>query len=217
MITIEAVPRLDCRVFLTTFPRPLGELMTPPAVARLFVLAPPPGIVPIPPPDDEVRAKVRDLLRVGGFKPTGRNKPASEYLRKAVTKGWLAPDRGINCAVDICNAVSLHSGLPISVVDADKARSPWRISICPPTTRYVFNPAGQEIDVGGLVTLHDIEGPCGGPVKDSQRTKTDANTTRTLSVVWGTTELPGRAAATRRWYTELLEGLGATTTEVAPA
>ena len=29
---------------------------------------------------DEVRQAVRDLLRQGGFKPTGRSKPAAEYL-----------------------------------------------------------------------------------------------------------------------------------------
>jgi hypothetical protein len=69
--------------------------------------------------------------------------------------------------------------------------------------------SGQEIDVGGLICLHDGLGPCGGPVKDSQRTKTHDGTTRTLSIVWGTTQLPGRTEATARWYGALLEGLGA--------
>ena len=29
---------------------------------------------------EELRAAVRDMLRQGGYKPTGRGKPASEYL-----------------------------------------------------------------------------------------------------------------------------------------
>ncbi len=160
---------------------------------------------------DDVRGAVRDLLRHGGFKPTGRSKPASEYLIRAVEEGRLA---GINASVDICNAVSLHSGLPISVVDLDLARAPFRLDICPKGTEYVFNPTGQIIDVGGLVSLYDQDGPCAGPVKDSQRTKTHDGTTATLTVIWGTTALPGRAEKARAWYRALLEQLGATVDDV---
>jgi len=71
--------------------------------------------------DDTVREAVRALLRQGGFKPTGRSKPASEYLLKAVRENLLS---SINVAVDACNIVSLHSGLPISVVDLDRTREP---------------------------------------------------------------------------------------------
>ena len=60
---------------------------------------------------------VRNLLRHGGFKPSGRSKPASEYLISAVEKGRLG---SINAAVDCCNVASLHSGLPISVVDVGR-------------------------------------------------------------------------------------------------
>ena len=56
------------------------------------------------------------------------------------------------------------------------------------------------------------EGPCAGPVKDSQRSKTAPETTRTLSLVWGSVALPGRAERTASWYRELLQSLGATTT-----
>ena len=34
---------------------------------------------------EQVRQDVRDLLRHGGYKPTGRGKPASEYLVRAAT------------------------------------------------------------------------------------------------------------------------------------
>ena len=56
---------------------------------------------------------MRDLLRHSGFKPTGRSKPASEYLIKATEQGALS---SINVAMDACNAVSLHIVLPINVV-----------------------------------------------------------------------------------------------------
>src|SRR5437868_5356398 len=110
MLTVDAHPLLDLRAFVTTFPHPLGELPSPPDLQALLALD-----VPAPlNSDDTVREAVRQLLRHGGFKPTGRSKPAAEYLLKAAAEGRLA---SINVAVDACNATSLHSGLPISVVD----------------------------------------------------------------------------------------------------
>ncbi len=212
-LSIADHPLLDAAVFLTELPRPLGELPSP---AWLLALLAGDADAPIR-SDDTVKRTVRDLLRHGGFKPTGRNKPASEYLLKAVAQGRLGPDKGINLVVDACNVASYHSGLPISVVDADLAAAPWRIAVCEPDTRYVFNPAGQVIDIGGLVSLQDADGPCGGPVKDSQRTKTHDGTVRTLSVVWGTRALEGRTAATAAWYRELLEGAGAHTRDLSGA
>jgi DNA/RNA-binding domain of Phe-tRNA-synthetase-like protein len=206
-VAVSPHPLLDVRAFTTVLPRPLGELPSPAELsARLSLEAPAPLRA-----DDTVRAAVRDLLRHGGFKPTGRSKPASEYLVRAAADRALA---SINAAVDACNVASLHSGLPISVVDTDLARPPLHVAIPPPGTTYVFNPSGQVIDIGGLVSLHDADGPCAGPVKDSQRTKTSPSTTRTLSIVWGTTALPGRAAATAAFYRELLHALGATTEDV---
>lgn len=209
-VAVSPHPLLDARAFTTVFPRPLGELPSPAElVARLSLEAAAPLRA-----DDTVRAAVRDLLRHGGFKPTGRSKPASEYLVRAAGDGALGT---INAAVDACNVASLHSGLPISVVDLALARPPFRVAIPAPGTTYVFNPSGQVIDIGGLVSLHDAEGPCAGPVKDSQRTKTSATTTRTLSIVWGTSSLPDRAAATAAFYRELLHALGATTEDIALA
>jgi DNA/RNA-binding domain of Phe-tRNA-synthetase-like protein len=156
--------------------------------------------------DDTVRESVRALLRHGGFKPTGRSKPASEYLLKAVGERSLS---SINVAVDACNIASLHSGLPISVVDLDRARQPLRVGIAAAGSSYVFNASGQTIDVGGLLCLFDAEGPCANAVKDAQRTKTSPETRRTLSLIWGTTALPRRAAQTEQWYRALLGQQGA--------
>jgi DNA/RNA-binding domain of Phe-tRNA-synthetase-like protein len=198
MLTIDPHPLLDLGAFVSTFPRPLGEMPSP---AELVALLSSDAPAPLR-SDDAVREAVRQLLRHGGFKPTGRSKPASEYLIRAVGEGKLA---SINVAVDVCNVVSLHSGLPISVVDLDRAREPFRVGLAPPGSSYVFNASGQTIDLGGLLCLFDADGPCGNAVKDAQRTKTDATTRRTLSLVWGTVALPGRTEQAERWYRSLLE------------
>jgi DNA/RNA-binding domain of Phe-tRNA-synthetase-like protein len=208
MLTIDPHPLLDLAAFATTFPRPLGDMPSPPAVQSLLALdAPAPCHS-----DDAVREAVRQLSRHGGFKPTGRSKPASEYLLRAVGESKLS---SINLAVDVCNVVSLHSGLPISVVDLDRAQPPFRVGIAPAGAHYVFNASGQVIDVAGLLCLFDADGSCGNAVKDAQRTKTGPESRRTLSLIWGTSALPGRAAAAERWYRDLLEENGAITRPVS--
>ena len=202
-LNIEPHPLLDAAAFTAVFPRPLGSMgeTNLPALLSATAAAPLQS-------SDEVRAAVRDLLRHGGYKPTGRGKPASEYLIRAVTEGALS---SINPAVDACNVVSLHSGLPISVVDLDRARPPFKIAVAPAQTTYVFNASGQSIDVEGLLCLFDADGACANAVKDAQRTKTTPETTRTLSVIWGCKTLGDRTAQTLGWYRALLSGLGATT------
>lgn len=164
--------------------------------------------------DETLRAAIRDLLRAGGYKPTGRGKPASEYLVRAATEGTLG---AINAAVDACNAVSLHSGLPISVVDLDRASAPFRIGLAPEGSSYVFNASGQEIDLGGLLCVFDALGPCANAVRDSHRTKTRDETRATLSVVWGCAGFERRLEDAERWYRELLEASGASTERVMTA
>ena len=55
---------------------------------------------------DDDRQAVRDLLRHGGFKPTGRSKPAADYRSKAASDGKLSH---INLAVDVGTVVSLQT------------------------------------------------------------------------------------------------------------
>src|SRR5262249_14432708 len=74
MLTMDPHPLLDLRAFVTIFPRPLGEMASPPELQALLVLDAPAPVHS----DDAVREIVRQLLRHGGFKPTGRSKPASE-------------------------------------------------------------------------------------------------------------------------------------------
>ena len=207
LLSLEPHPLLDAAAFVTQLPAPLGEL-DPAPLAGWLAEPPPPGLER----DDALRGQVRALLRHGGFRPSGRSKPASEYLVAAVERDALS---SINLVVDACNAVSFHSGLPISVVDLDLALAPLSVRIAPPGASYVFNASGQTIDIGGLLALADADGPCANAVKDAQRTKTSATTTRTLSIVWGTVEAPGRAARVAAWYRALLESSGATTHDVA--
>ncbi|HSJ05993.1 MAG TPA: phenylalanine--tRNA ligase beta subunit-related protein, partial [Longimicrobiales bacterium] len=207
VIQTDAHTLLRARAFATRFPRALGDVAVPAAVGALLSTQ---ATAPMQ-RDEAVRQAVRDMLRVGGYKPTGRGKPASEYLVRAVEENGLD---SINLAVDVCNAVSLHSGFPISVVDADLAVPPYRIAVAPAGERYVFNVAGHEIDLAGLVCLFDVGGPRGNAVKDAQRTKTRPATTATLSVVWGVAGHEARLAQAVDWYRSLLEDAGATTEAV---
>ncbi len=208
-IVIDPHPLLDVALLKTQWPAEIGQMNTLPELDTWFSIhAEPPVDRP-----DHIKPTVRDLLRVGGFKPSGRSKPACEYLVSAVEKGKMG---SINPAVDCCNVVSLYTGLPISVVDCDLGQGPWRIGLAESGTEYVFNPSGQVISIGGLISLFDSNGPCGGPVKDSQRTKTHSGTTTTLSVVWGTQSLAGRTEATAEWYQSLMTGLGAQVTRIKP-
>ncbi|MCC6406781.1 MAG: hypothetical protein IT453_06430 [Planctomycetes bacterium] len=224
-LTVAPHPLLEPAAFEAELPRALGELASPPELLALLstrAAAPLGSGNPLeaagPAPtgarmasSDAVRAAVRDLLRHGGFKPTGRSKPASEYLIRAADEGQLG---SINLVVDACNATSLHSGLPISVIDEARGRAPFSIAVQPDGMSYVFNASGQTIDVGGLLCLCDADGPCANAVKDAQRTKTNAETRKVLAVIWGTRTLPGRAAEVARWYRELLEQCGARTNAV---
>jgi len=199
-VVVEPHPLLRAGLLAAAYPVPLGEVPSPFAdLLRADADAPLQR-------EERVRQDVRDLLRHGGYKPTGRGKPASEYLVRAATEGRLGP---INAAVDACNAVSLHSGLPISVVDVDRAEPPFRIALGRPGESYVFNASGQTIDLEGLLCLCDARGPCGNAVKDAQRTKTSESTRRTLSVVWGCRAQEGRLARALEWYAALVASTGA--------
>jgi len=203
-LTVDEHPLLLPAAFVTEFPEAFGETPSPDWLTALLSLE---AEAPLQ-RDEDVRKAIRDLLRHGGYKPTGRGKPASEYLVRAVGEGKLG---SINPAVDACNVVSLHSGLPISVVDLDLATPPFRLGLAEPDTTYVFNASGQTIDVSGLLCLFDAAGPTANAVKDAQRTKTRPETRRTLSVIWAAQGMEERLERALRWYRELLERAGATT------
>ncbi|MBW3630572.1 MAG: hypothetical protein KY464_14915 [Gemmatimonadetes bacterium] len=203
-VEVEQHPLLRVSAFVTEFANPIGGMETPREVIALLSDE---AEAPLS-RDEEVRTAVRDMLRWGGYKPTGRGKPASEYLLRAVGEGALG---SINPAVDVCNAVSLHSGLPISVVDLELATPPFRIAVAPAGSSYVFNATGQEIDVGRLLCLFDAAGPCANAVRDAQRTKTRPETRRTLSIIWGVAGHEQRLRHAESWYRTLLSSAGGET------
>ena len=196
-IQIDPHPLLKTIAFVTELKTPLAQIESPAWLTELLHASAPAPVQR----SEALRAAVRDMLRHGGYKPTGRGKPASEYLVRPAEEGGIRP---INLAVDACNVVSLHSGFPISVIDLDLARPPFRIGIADAGATYVFNASGQEIDVDGLVCLHDADGPCANAVKDAQRTKTRDETVQTLTVIWGCAGFEDHLQDTYDWYTELL-------------
>ncbi len=202
MLVVEPHPLLDLRAFVTRWPTPLGDLPSPDWLRAMANLD---ATVPFSPFDDDIKKAVRDLLRHGGFKPAGRSKPCSEYIRAATGKGYFP---FINAAVDATNLAALHGCLPVSTVDPDLLEPPLRVGIAASRERYVFNPSGQEMDLSGLLCLHDAAGPCANSVKDSMRAKTVDDTRHTLTVIWGTTALPGRAQALLDWHVDLNRRMG---------
>ena len=203
----ETYPGLKAVAVTAVFDSPLGKLETP---AEIFEMLDTLAESPIN-KDENTKTVVRDVLRQTGYKPTGRGKPASEYLVKAVSEKRLGR---INPCVDVLNIVSLHCGFPISVVDLDLITYPLTIKPAPPETSFIFNASGQEIKLDGLVCLFDAVGPCANGVKDSQRTKTNATTTKTLSVFWGVQSLETQVDVAVAWYGELLKKVGATVEQV---
>ena len=207
-LPVVAYPGLALGAVTAELPVPLEQLPSPPWLTDLLRLdaeAPVRG-------SEALRTAVRDLLRVHGYRPTGRGKPSSEYLVAAVGDGRLG---SINAVVDAGNVASLHSGLPISVVDLDLCAEPLRIDVPPAGSSYVFNRGGQEIDVGGLLCLFDALGPCANAVKDAQRTKTTPATRRVVGIVWGAAAPDAQhAGRTAAWLGELFTRLGARTAMV---
>jgi hypothetical protein len=59
----------------------------------------------------------------------------------------------------------------------------------------VFNSAGHEINIEGLVSVARQNGPAiGNPVKDSMMAKTTDTTTETIAFIWGSRRALDHAA-----------------------
>jgi DNA/RNA-binding domain of Phe-tRNA-synthetase-like protein len=132
------------------------------------------------------RRAVRDLLRSGGFKPSGRSKPAQEYLLRTVQEAGVLP--AISNAVDLINLLSLQSGLPISLVSLDRVGPQLAIRFGRPGERFVFNRAGQELSLDGLLCLcaerEGVSEPVGTPVKDSLQAKVDETDRHVVACIY---------------------------------
>lgn len=170
------------------------------------------ALASLPESDEARRAEVRQILRHGKYKPTGRGKPASEYLARAAREGQFPR---INGLVDALNLVSLSSALPISLIDLDGAQSTtFRLRRGRPGESYVFNQAGQSIDLTDLLLVAALpeDRPLANPVKDSMQSKIKDHTKRALAVIYAPAqdpELPRAQARLSELY-HRLSGNGGT-------
>jgi DNA/RNA-binding domain of Phe-tRNA-synthetase-like protein len=140
-------------------------------------------------PPNNIKEAIRAMLRAGGFKPAGRNKPASEYLAQAARDGRFPL---INNLVDINNLLSLETGFPISLLDLAVVSESAELRLGNDGEKYVFNQGGQEIELKGLVCVCRNEPesmPLGNPVKDSMAGKLKENTNSVIGVIYGTKTL----------------------------
>jgi DNA/RNA-binding domain of Phe-tRNA-synthetase-like protein len=155
---------------------------------------------------EEMRKRVRQMLRYGKYRPSGRGKPASEFLLRAALSDAFPL---INGPVDVNNAISLESGLPGSLFDAELTGPRLLVRRGQAGESYIFNPSGQEIDLEDLLLVcrETSSGwePCGNPVKDSMATKIRETTRDMLAVLYAPADEPLDVVA--RWsarYADLL-------------
>lgn len=161
--------------------------------------------------EEAVRTSVRDMLRNGCYKPTGRSKPASEYLLRSAGEQDGNGFPRINGPVDVCNYISLKYLIPVSLWDLDLAGSDqFRFRLGHPGEAYVFNSGGQEIALEDLIAgcriVDGVEEPIVTPVKDSLATKTTKKTTRVAACIYAPTGLfdRGRLSGVCAEFGELL-------------
>jgi DNA/RNA-binding domain of Phe-tRNA-synthetase-like protein len=139
------------------------------------------------------RNSVRALLRKGGFKPSGRSKPAQEYLLRCLTEANFPR---VNRAVDCLNIVSFRTGFPISLLKKDCFPQGARVRFGQPGETYVFNSVGHELDLNGLICVYGgdrWDTPLGTPVKDSLAGKIDGETSDVVFFVYGLVDEAGRS------------------------
>lgn len=141
---------------------------------------------PLEPGEEGLRQAGRDILRNGTYKPTGRGKPATEYLFRAAKEGGFPR---INGPVDANNLVSLEAVVAISVWDLDRAGTrDFEFRLGQPGEQYVFNAAGQALDLQDLVCgcgLRDgASVPMVTPIKDGLATKLAPDTTRIAGAIY---------------------------------
>lgn len=172
--------------------------------------------------DEATRSAIRDLLRGHGYKPAGRGKPASEFLVSAAGRGDFPR---INNIVDINNLVSVETGWPASVFDLQRALDGGdglELRLGRTGEKFIFNPAGQSIDIGGLICVARIGGEAiGNPVKDSVGTKIVERTRDLLAVIYTSRTLATRSAlaTVAERYARLLQrhaGARSTSTGLLP-
>lgn len=140
-------------------------------------------------PGGELRRQaIRDLLRSGGFKPSGRSKPAQEYLLRSIIQDGHLPS--VSNAVDLLNLLSIQSGIPISLASLQRLGSRLSLRYGQDNENFVFNRVGQELSLKGLICLCTLKNghsePVATPVKDSMIAKIDEQDHQMLACFYAT-------------------------------
>ena len=139
------------------------------------------------PSEEALRKGSRDILRNGKYKPTGRGKPASEYLMREAANGRFPR---INGSVDANNLVSLKACVPISLWDLDLAGDPqaYEVRLGAEEEQYVFNAGGQLLQLRDLVCGCALTGDESTalitPIKDGLASKLTPDSTRLAGCIY---------------------------------
>lgn len=167
---------------------------------------------PLTPDEEKRRAACRDMLRNGSYKPTGRGKPASEYLLGAAKEGAFPR---VCAPVDVNNFISLKYVLPISLWDAGRcSAAAFEFRLGREGEKYVFNNSGQEIDLRDLVCGCEVlpdgtSRPIVNPIKDGMATKVRPETAAVIGAIFYPLDAISRAemdAAASEFLEKLLRG-----------
>jgi DNA/RNA-binding domain of Phe-tRNA-synthetase-like protein len=130
--------------------------------------------------------QIRQMLRHGKFKASGRSKPAQEYLLRCVVQTGSLP--AINAPVDVINAISLDCNLPISLLSLRKCSRDLTVTRGTQGQSYVFNATGQVLDIEDLIVVADRSAtpprPVGSPIKDSMVGKIDTLDRDLIAVIY---------------------------------
>lgn len=148
---------------------------------------------------ENLRLRVRKMLKHGKFKASGRSKPAQEYLLRCALEEGCLPR--INGPVDVLNTASLVGGLPISLLSMEKCSSQLEVRRGLTGEGYVFNSIGQVLDVEDLVVTCDAtqtpSRPVGSPIKDSLAGKIESSDTALVAIIYAPRDSEGIAMASR--------------------
>ena len=180
--SLQPCPVFPALIWAEGITSPLPTEIAPAFLAEVILEARGAGEQSVP---AEMRQRVRKMLRCGKYHASGRGKPASEFLLQAALGDQFPLVSG---PVDVNNAISLASGLPGSIFDADIAGKHLLIRRGHPGEAYVFNNSGQTIDLQDLLLICRRTdagwGPCGNPVKDAMTTKIKEQTRNVIAVLY---------------------------------
>lgn len=130
-------------------------------------------------------AATRAAYKACGKDPS-RYRPASEQLARRVLQGKDL--YSVDALVDLGNLVSLASGYPTGLLDADKVTLAERdaVTLGVGHADEPYEGIGRGVlNIEGLPVYRDTQGPIASPTSDSTRTMLSADTRRLLFIING--------------------------------